>query len=131
VAKRETFYEVLGVDSKATAKEIRAAYLKLVNEYHPDRHQDNPLKELAAQKLVNINQAYQVLSDPKRRAIYDGADESPFTDPPSQTRGSVLAPSTVVQRILLAVLALLALPLLLRFGLPLLRLVFRAIRLVF
>lgn len=55
-------YEVLGVSENATSEEIRAAYLALVKKYHPDRYQDNPLKDLATEKLKTINEAYDMLN---------------------------------------------------------------------
>lgn len=58
-------YKVLGVSENATQEEIRAAYLALVKKYHPDRYTDNPLKELANEKLKEINEAYETLSKKK------------------------------------------------------------------
>jgi curved DNA-binding protein CbpA len=55
-------YKVLGVSENATQEEIRTAYLELVKKYHPDKYTDNPLKELAGEKLKEINQAYETLS---------------------------------------------------------------------
>lgn len=55
-------YKVLGVSENATQEEIRAAYLALVKKYHPDKYTDNPLKELAGEKLKEINQAYEMLT---------------------------------------------------------------------
>ncbi|MDO4492632.1 MAG: J domain-containing protein [Clostridia bacterium] len=55
-------YKVLGVPETATKEEIRAAYLKLVKKYHPDKYTDNPLKELAGEKLKEINLAYDMLT---------------------------------------------------------------------
>ena len=55
-------YKVLGVSENATQEEIRAAYLALVKKYHPDKFTDNPLKELANEKLKEINQAYETLT---------------------------------------------------------------------
>ncbi len=54
-------YKVLGVSENASQEEIRAAYLALVKKYHPDKYTDNPLKELAGEKLKEINQAYELL----------------------------------------------------------------------
>lgn len=59
-------YEVLGVSENATGEEIRAAYLALVKKYHPDRYQDNPLKDLATEKLKAINEAYDMLNSKNR-----------------------------------------------------------------
>ncbi len=55
-------YKVLGVSENATQEEIRSAYLELVKKYHPDKYADNPLKELAGEKLKEINQAYEMLT---------------------------------------------------------------------
>ena len=50
-------YKVLGVSESASQEEIRAAYLKLVKKYHPDKYTDTDLKELANEKLVEINKS--------------------------------------------------------------------------
>jgi len=55
-------YKVLGISEDASQEEIRAAYLKLVKKYHPDKYVDNPLKELATEKLKEINEAYEMLT---------------------------------------------------------------------
>lgn len=55
-------YQVLGVTETASDEEIRAAYLKLVKKYHPDRYQDNPLKNLADEKLKEVNEAYDTIT---------------------------------------------------------------------
>ena len=56
-------YEVLGIKPNATDTEIKAAYRNLVKKYHPDKHQDNPLSELAEEKLREINEAYEMLTN--------------------------------------------------------------------
>lgn len=58
----ENPYKTLGVSEDASDSEIRAAYLKLVKKYHPDRYTDPDLKEIANEKLVQINEAYETLS---------------------------------------------------------------------
>jgi curved DNA-binding protein len=62
------YYQVLGVARSASADEIRAAYRKLAMQYHPDR---NPGNKQAEEKFKEANEAYQVLSDPQKRARYD------------------------------------------------------------
>ena len=56
-------YEVLGIKPNATDAEIKTAYRNLVKKYHPDKHQDNPLSELAEEKLREINEAYEMLTN--------------------------------------------------------------------
>ncbi|MDR3294802.1 MAG: DnaJ domain-containing protein [Clostridiales Family XIII bacterium] len=54
-------YEVLGIKEGASKEEIKAAYKSQVKKYHPDKHQDNPLYDLAEEKLQEINEAYDYL----------------------------------------------------------------------
>ena len=62
------YYKILGVDKKATDKEIKKAFRGLARKYHPDVNPDN--KE-AEQKFKEINEANEVLSDPEKRKKYD------------------------------------------------------------
>lgn len=73
------YYAILGLSSSAGKDEIVKAYRTLVARYHPDKHQDNDLRDLAEEKLSELNEAYNVLSDPKRRAAYD-RNRKPFTE---------------------------------------------------
>ena len=66
--KYRDYYEVLGVDKKASDQEIKKAYRKLAKEYHPDLHPDD---KDAKDKFSEINEAYEVLSDPDKRKKYD------------------------------------------------------------
>ncbi len=67
MAIKQDYYEVLGVPRNASDEEIKRAFRKLAFKYHPDRN-----KELGAQeKFKEINEAYQVLSDPEKRHRYD------------------------------------------------------------
>lgn len=54
-------YEVLGVSENASEEEIKKAYKELVKKYHPDKYQNNPLADLAEEKLQEINEAYDIL----------------------------------------------------------------------
>jgi curved DNA-binding protein len=67
------YYKTLGVDKKATEKEIKSAYRKLAREHHPDMNPDNSQAE---ERFKEINEAYEVLGDPDKRKKYDqlGAD---------------------------------------------------------
>ncbi len=64
----KNYYEILGVDRKATEADIKSAYRKLVKMYHPDLH---PNDANAAAKFKEVNEANEVLSDPQKRAAYD------------------------------------------------------------
>merc|ERR1719189_2538739 len=68
------YYKTLGVrgpPEKATPDEIKKAYRKLAMKWHPDRHADAKKKDQAEKKFKIINEAYEVLSDPKKRERYD------------------------------------------------------------
>lgn len=59
------YYKILGVDKNATADEIKRAYRKLAHQHHPDKNKGD------GEKFKEINEAYQVLSNPEKRARYD------------------------------------------------------------
>lgn len=64
---KRDYYEVLGVPRDATEEEIRKAFRRLALEWHPDRNKDPQ----APERFKEINEAYQVLTDPQQRALYD------------------------------------------------------------
>ena len=68
MAKKD-YYEVLGVPRNASSEEIKKAYKELVKKWHPDLHKED--KEEAEEKFKEIREAYEVLSDPQKRAQYD------------------------------------------------------------
>ena len=80
-------YKVLGVSHSANDEEIKAAYRELARKYHPDSYTDNPLSDLAAEKMKEINEAYdQITAQRKASGCYSYGDshfqgsESQFWD---------------------------------------------------
>lgn len=63
------YYDILGVSEDASESEIKAAFRKLAFKWHPDRNQDK--KKAAEAKMKEINEAYEVLSNPEKRQNYD------------------------------------------------------------
>jgi curved DNA-binding protein len=83
------YYETLGVAKTATEDEIRSAFRKLARKYHPDVAKD---KKTAEEKFKQINEAYEVLSDPEKRRKYDQLGEhwnqpGGFQPPPQWSGG--------------------------------------------
>lgn len=69
MASKRDYYEVLGVNKSATDDELKKAYRKMAKKYHPDANLDN--KEEAEKKFKEVNEAYEVLSNPQKRKMYD------------------------------------------------------------
>jgi len=81
-APKHDYYETLGIPRKAAADEIRKAYRKLARKYHPDL---NPGDKSAEERFKNVQEAYDVLSDSKKRQMYDQYgvySDSGFAGPP-------------------------------------------------
>ena len=66
MSEKRDYYEVLGIQKGASEAEIKKAYRKMAIKYHPDRNRDN--KEEAEAKMKEINEAYDVLKDPQKKA---------------------------------------------------------------
>jgi molecular chaperone DnaJ len=74
MAKRD-YYDILGVQRNAGEQDLKSAFRKLAKEHHPDR---NPDDEDAEQKFKELNEAYEVLKDPQKRAAYDRFGHAAF-----------------------------------------------------
>ena len=68
MSTKRDYYEILGVNKSATAEEIKKAYRKTAIQFHPDK---NPGNKEAEEKFKEAAEAYEVLSDEKKRKIYD------------------------------------------------------------
>ncbi len=84
MADKRDYYEVLGIDKNADDATIKKAYRKLAKQYHPDM---NPGNEEAERKFKEVNEAYEVLSTPEKKAKYDQFGHAAF-DPASGAGGS-------------------------------------------
>lgn len=72
-------YKVLGVDPKASDDEIKKAYRELAKKYHPDNYANNPLSDLAAEKMKEINEAYDKITNDRKNG-YNGTYSSGSTN---------------------------------------------------
>lgn len=75
MAKKD-YYEVLGVSKSADEREIKKAYKRLAMKYHPDKNQDN--KTDAEAKFKEVKEAYEILTDPQKKAAYDQYGHAAF-----------------------------------------------------
>ncbi len=84
MATKRDYYDILGVSKNASAAELKSAYRKLALEWHPDRNKSTE----AEAKFKEINEAYQVLSDPKKKSTYDQFGHAAFDPAASGSGGS-------------------------------------------
>ena len=77
-------YKVLGVSQNASDEELKTAYRMLAKKYHPDSYVDNPLADLASEKMQEINQAYDKIMDMRRgggqNQVWEDPGDSQFSD---------------------------------------------------
>lgn len=73
-------YEVLGIQPGASQDEIKSAYRKLIKQYHPDKFIDNPLKNLAEEKIIEINEAYDTLTKNSGKNNYNSSNSSNYNN---------------------------------------------------
>lgn len=88
-------YSVLGIDSGASDEEVKKAYRKLARKYHPDNYQDNPLADLAEEKMKEINEAYEAIN---RQRSGGGASNSGYAYQSRQSYQSAQGSDPVFQR---------------------------------
>jgi molecular chaperone DnaJ len=78
MASKRDYYEILGLNRDASGDEIKKAFKKLAMKFHPDRNPDNPKAE---ESFKEVKEAYEILSDPQKKSVYDqfghaGVDQS-------------------------------------------------------
>ncbi|KAA8893962.1 hypothetical protein FN846DRAFT_976560 [Sphaerosporella brunnea] len=74
-SKTKDYYKVLGVSRDADAQDIKKAYRKLTKQYHPDKYRGEMTPEQIQKKMSEINEAYEVLSDPALKERFDNGDD--------------------------------------------------------
>ena len=76
-------YSVLGITPEATDEEVKQAYRALARKYHPDNYQDNPLADLAEEKMKEINEAYEAITKMRAGGGYQASSSGGYQSRPS------------------------------------------------
>lgn len=69
-------YKVLGINPNATDEEVKSAYRAMARKYHPDNYANNPLADLASEKMKEINAAYDEITQQRKQSGYSGSSSS-------------------------------------------------------
>lgn len=85
MAAKRDYYDVLGISRNADAAAIKKAYRKLAKKYHPDTNQGNADAE---KKFKEVTEAYDVLSDPKKKKLYDQFGQAAFDQSAQGAQGT-------------------------------------------
>ncbi|NBV35428.1 MAG: molecular chaperone DnaJ, partial [Proteobacteria bacterium] len=85
MASKRDYYEILEIDKNSSAEEIKRSYRKLAVKYHPDK---NPGDASAEEKFKELGEAYDVLSEPEKKAAYDRFGHAAFAQGGGGGRGA-------------------------------------------
>lgn len=82
IAERKDYYKILGIPRDANTRQVKTAFRKLALQWHPDKHDEGEATEKANQMFQDLNEAYDVLSNPEKRGRYDRGED--VEGPPQQ-----------------------------------------------
>lgn len=94
-------YSVLGIKQNATDEEIKKAYRELVRKYHPDNYHNNPLADLAQEKMKEINEAYDILTKGRANGNHSGSHSGTYN--PGNTKNGYTGGSAEFNQIRVAI----------------------------
>ena len=89
------FYLILNISPQSSLKEIKKSYLKLAQAYHPDK---NPRNKLAEKKFKQINSAWEILKDPKKRKLFNESLKKPNPPTPQKARSSAKTTKIILEK---------------------------------